>query len=223
MHIDNTKTNIYDQSNPWTIRTFEPHTSLLAPYYNEKPFKVGFVIGRFQTIHLGHEKMINKALELCSRVIVLVGSAQEEGTLRNPYSYETRADLINEIYENKPVSVSFIDDMTHENDHSHEWGRYLLNRVSQVATDLGLPDPEVMIYGNDEERSLWFDPSDIENLNHVIIGRSDLSISATKNRDFMVRDNYWKWKQNTNPKIHEHFKELRQALLEIPEYKEMLK
>ena len=34
----------------------------------KKPYALGILVGRFQTLHLGHEDMIGKALEMCERV-----------------------------------------------------------------------------------------------------------------------------------------------------------
>ena len=34
-----------------------------------KKYKTGLVLGRFQTFHKGHEYIINKALEICDKVI----------------------------------------------------------------------------------------------------------------------------------------------------------
>ena len=51
---------------------------------NGKPYDCGVVCGRFQTFHIGHESLIDTALRLCDRVLILIGSAQEYGTERNP-------------------------------------------------------------------------------------------------------------------------------------------
>ena len=65
-----------------------------------KQYKTGLVIGRFQPIHIGHEKIINKALELCDKVIVFVGSSDKSGTKDNPLSYDFRKGLLELIYGN---------------------------------------------------------------------------------------------------------------------------
>ena len=38
-----------------------------------KEYKLGLVLGRFQGVHIGHESIINSALELCSDVLILIG------------------------------------------------------------------------------------------------------------------------------------------------------
>ena len=63
-----------------------------------KPYKLGITVGRFQTFHTGHEYMLGKATELCDTVGVLVGSAQESGTLKNPFDYETRERILKTVF-----------------------------------------------------------------------------------------------------------------------------
>ena len=145
----------------------------------------GLIVGRFQTFHKGHQSLVDAGLSLCDRILILIGSAQESGTERNPFNIATRIDVIRSVYEdNKRVSVYALPDLTHEDDLSPEWGRYLLDQVDRYIYKA----PELMIYGNDEARSRWFDVEDIKDTAEFIIPRSRLPISATMLRDMMVRD-----------------------------------
>lgn len=51
-------------------------------------------IGRFQPFHNGHKRVIARALELSEKVIVLVGSANSGRTVRNPFTFEERREMI---------------------------------------------------------------------------------------------------------------------------------
>ena len=51
-------------------------------------------IGRFQPFHTGHESVIRKALQLSDKVIVLVGSAYQPRTTRNPWDFNERESFI---------------------------------------------------------------------------------------------------------------------------------
>ena len=64
----------------------------------DKPYKLGILVGRFQTIHLGHEKMVNTARELCQQVGVFVGSSQAALTCKNPFSYEIREEMLRAVF-----------------------------------------------------------------------------------------------------------------------------
>ena len=51
-------------------------------------------IGRFQPFHIGHAQVINRALSLARNVIVLVGSANKPRTMKNPWTFDERAQMI---------------------------------------------------------------------------------------------------------------------------------
>lgn len=51
-------------------------------------------IGRFQPFHIGHQAVIEKALQLANQVIVLVGSTGKPRTIKNPWTFQERADMI---------------------------------------------------------------------------------------------------------------------------------
>ena len=63
-----------------------------------KPYKFGILVGRFQTIHAGHEFMVNKAVSLCDNVGLFVGSSQESRTFKNPFTYEERCDMLKTVF-----------------------------------------------------------------------------------------------------------------------------
>ena len=57
-------------------------------------------IGRFQPIHLGHEAIIRKAFEISNHVIILVGSSTASRSLRNPFSFAERKEMISAAIQN---------------------------------------------------------------------------------------------------------------------------
>ena len=182
-----------------------------------KPYDVGLVCGRFQTFHNGHEKLVNTGLLLCDRLIILIGSAQESHTERNPYDISTRRDVITEIYGDNPnIMIHGINDLTNENDICVEWGRYLLDHVDKYI----FKNPDVMVYGNDESRSNWFDKADLKNTTELIINRAELPISATMLRQLMLEDKRKEWMNCVNPKLHKMYDRLRRELLAVPYYAE---
>lgn len=186
-----------------------------------KPFKYGFIIGRFNHIHIGHERMINFGLSVCEELLVLVGSSQEKGTERNPFDVFDRISLIRDVYGDK-IKVGHIPDLTHENDISHEWGRHVLDTVNQWSAIYGINKlPDVTIYGNDENRAGWYNPDDISRLAQLVIPRAEIKISATELREALVRNNKSAWHKYVNPNIHSQFQDLRSELMRVPYYKEM--
>lgn len=124
--------------------------------------------------------------------------------------------MIKEIYGDS-VIVKPLPDFTYENDITPEWGRYVFKNVKQFVFN----KPEIMIYGNDEARSKWFDKEDIKDTMEIIVPRSKINISATKMKEFLLKDDIESWMQYVNPKLHKHYHRLRGELLATEPYREM--
>jgi bifunctional NMN adenylyltransferase/nudix hydrolase len=184
--------------------------------YN-KPYDTALLVGRFSILHKGHQSLIDTALLLCDRVLVFVGSAQESGTLRNPFDVATRIEMIKAVYPNDQVIVRPLTDLTNENDITADWGKFVLENTKGHI----YKTPEVMIYGNDESRSRWFDMNDIKGVTEVIINRSKLPISATQMREAMVKDNKELWFECHDQKLHKYYDRLRGQLMACKPYREM--
>lgn len=180
-----------------------------------KPYDIGVICGRFQTFHIGHESLVDTGLKLCDRMLILVGSSQECGTRRNPLNIATRIKMLREIYGDSPnVMIKGIADLSTEDDISPEWGRYFLDNVDRYI----YKKPELMIYGNDESRSKWFNSEDIKEITEVIVNRGKIPISATKVRELMVKDDRREWQKWVNPKLHKMYDEIRTELMSVPFY-----
>jgi bifunctional NMN adenylyltransferase/nudix hydrolase len=191
-----------------------------------KTYDLGVIIGRFQHLHRGHELMIDTALNSCEKVLLLVGSSQESGTVRNPFTLYTRMNLIRERYEgqiaNEQLLLGHIDDMTNENDHSTEWGDFVLNKINMWRGHYGIKEEfDCLITGKEEDRMLWFDPLKVENVGQIIIPKNKFLISATEIRYYLARGDFDNWEDNMIlfDDSYELFKELREELLQIPFYK----
>lgn len=181
-------------------------------------YDTGLIVGRFQTFHRGHQSLVDTALQLCDRVIVLVGSSQESGTERNPFNVATRINVIRECYPDKDrVQIYALPDLTNENDITPDWGKFVLDNVDRYIYKA----PELMIYGNDEARSRWFDLNDIKHTSEFIVPRSRLPISATMLREMMVRNDRKEWMKWVDPKLHKMYENLRSELMSVPFYRNM--
>lgn len=179
-----------------------------------KPYDLGLAVGRFQIFHSGHQQNIDTALQICDRVLILVGSAQESGTVRNPFDASTRIKIIEEVYGDS-VIVRPLPDLTNENDINHDWGKYLLDKVEFYIGKV----PDVMIYG-DEDAQGWFDKSDL-NFIRMVMPRARVGVAATYTRELMAKGDFKEWMKWHNSKTHKHFSELREQLLRIEYYKNL--
>lgn len=183
-------------------------------------YDTGLIVGRFQIFHKGHQSLVETALKLCDRVIIFVGSSQESGTERNPFNVATRMNVIRECYPDKDrVQIYALPDLTHEDDITVAWGKFVLDNVDRYIYKA----PEIMVYGNDEARSRWFDLNDIKNTAEFIIPRSRLPISATMLREMMVKDERKQWMEWVDPKLHKMYDSLRAELLSVPFYQGLQK
>lgn len=182
-------------------------------------YDTGLIVGRFQTFHKGHQSLVETGLNLCDRLIILVGSSQESGTERNPFDIITRMNVIKSVYSNERVQIHALADLTNENDITPDWGRYVLDNVDRYIYKA----PELMIYGNDEARSRWFDTEDIKNTAEFIMPRSRIPISATQLRDMMVKDERREWMKWVDPKLHKMYDSLRAELMSVTFYQNRFK
>ena len=178
------------------------------------------VCGRFGHEHIGHVSLFEISMKLCKRTLILVGSAQESGTLRNPYRVETRIEVIRETFPGVPDNILMVrglNDMTNEYDITDDWGRYVIGNVISHMHKFS----DLMVYGNDEFRSKWFAPEDLIGTNELIVTRSTIPVSATQVRGMLVIDDETAWQKVTHPFIHGMYGRLRAELMQVPQYKEI--
>ncbi len=172
----------------------------------KKSFELGLVLGRFQAFHKGHEFIIDKAVEFCDNVCVLVGSSQESGTLKNPFSYETRERLLKKIYGDK-IKVFPLPDIGVGNNSA--WGEYVLKNVKEHFNRF----PDLLVSGKEERRISWFDGLDSAQIAELYVPKI-LDVSATKMREYFIDDNREKWQSLTNEKLWDEYESLRREVLD---------
>lgn len=182
---------------------------------SHKPFDLALVCGRFQPFHNGHEHVINTALALAGRVLVLPGSANEYGTKRNPFPVVLRAKLIREVFpDEQQVIIGGLNDLNDNPTVCHEWGIHVLATCKQYTRK----KPDVFVYGNEDSNHNWFGASEelkrlARDMTEVKVSRQKYDISATQMREYLFRDDFETWAENCNPHLHKYYDELRSQLL----------
>ena len=172
---------------------------------NNKPYRLGILVGRFQTLHSGHTDMINRAIELCDKVGIFVGSSNESGTSKNPFSYETREDMLKMVFGNE-VFVFPLPDIGVGNNST--WGDYVLKNVVDRFGEM----PDLLVSGKEARRVSWFDSVDGASIAELYIPKT-IEISATEMRDFLINDDCESWKKYTDSKLWGKYEKLRQEVL----------
>lgn len=172
---------------------------------NNKPYRLGILVGRFQTLHSGHTDMINRAIELCDKVGIFVGSSNESGTSKNPFSYETREDMLKTVFGNE-VFVFPLPDIGVGNNST--WGDYVLKNVVDRFGEM----PDLLVSGKEARRVSWFDSVDGASIAELYIPKT-IEISATEMRDFLINDDCESWKKYTDSKLWGKYEKMRQEVL----------
>lgn len=172
---------------------------------SEKPYRLGVTVGRFQTFHSGHEYMLQKAIDLCDTVGVFVGSSQESGTLKNPFSYETRENMLKTVFGDK-IRVYPLPDIGVGN--NTKWGEYVLKNILDRFGSY----PDLLVSGKEERRLNWFDGESGFEFSELYVPKI-IDISATTMRNHFLGDNLEEWKRYTNPKLWDEYQTLREAVI----------
>lgn len=152
-------------------------------------YKNGVMIGRFQPFHLGHKNVVDLALSKVDNLLILIGSAQEKGTERNPYSYEQRKAMIKAIYGDKVRAEPIFDIGVGDNPL---WWDYVLKRCNELSFP-----PNVLFGGGEAKHASWLKESGIA---YLSVDRAILPISSTVIREKM-KANDESWKELVDPRI----------------------
>lgn len=182
-----------------------------------KLYNIGLVVGRFQMLHKGHEDMIRRALELCDKVVVYIGSSQASGTTRNPYSYIAREGMIEKVFESemlmKKLLVRPLPDIGVGNNDI--WGRYVLGAFEAEFHK----QPDLYLTGCEKERPSWFTNSMAPEMDELRISRHKIECSASECRELMKADKYEEWCKMVPTQLIGEYKLLRGILLSAKEEK----
>lgn len=172
---------------------------------DKKPYELGVIVGRFQSLHAGHEEMIRKALALCQQVCVLVGSSQESGTAKNPFSYELREQMLRCVF-GEELFIFPLPDIGVGNVSA--WGEYVLENVEGHMGKR----PDILISAKESRRISWFDEVQGLSLAELYIPKSN-PISATQMRRFFLDDDEAAWRAQTNERIWPLYAQMRRQVI----------
>jgi len=92
-------------------------------------------IGRFQPSHLAHIETIKIALQQSKNVIILIGSSFQPKTIKNPWSWQERAEMIsNSLSHSEKLRVQFapIADDAYNN---QRWVTQVQKMVETLSTE----------------------------------------------------------------------------------------
>lgn len=158
--------------------------------------KIGVFLSRMQPIHNAHLWMIENALRENDRVLVLIGSADKSGTVRNPFDIKLRKKLveaaINEYFSEEDkkriVLRGLVDWSTEQNNDDQEWGRLIYYNVVSIMNV-----KEFSYFCSEEPEKIegWFEEKLRERINFRYFSRDNQfnGLSATRIREAILDDN----------------------------------
>ena len=147
--------------------------------------------------------MVNKALELCEQVGILIGSSQESGTLNNPFDYEFRKEQIGRMF-GEEIQVGPLEDIFA--DSAINWGKFVMECAER---SFGC-HPDLFVSGKEERRLRWFNEDSA--IAELYVPKS-IDISAARMIQLLIDDDQQTWKAYMDSKLYDQYERLRAGAL----------
>ena len=154
-----------------------------------KKYKHSFMIARFQPLHNGHKSIIDKMLKESENITIILGSAQEHGTKKNPLNVEQRQKLIENLYGKKDnIKIFSLNDIDCDNNY---WYIHVKKFLEQKVPEFGFPNA---YYCGDMENGEYYNKGEfkIEVVNREKqVGLKKISATEIRN---MINNHDDNWK-----------------------------
>ena len=123
----------------------------------KRDFDYLIFIGRFQPLHIGHQFIIDRALDLAENVIVLVGSATTARSPRNPFTYEERRECISQSFQSRAYPARLHIRPISDTSSDNRWKEQVQRQVSSVVDKGGFgPSPRIGLIGYAKDGSSYY-------------------------------------------------------------------
>ncbi|WP_129138356.1 bifunctional nicotinamide-nucleotide adenylyltransferase/Nudix hydroxylase [Modicisalibacter coralii] len=113
-------------------------------------------IGRFQPPHLGHLTVIHEALKRARQVIVLIGSAWQARSLRNPWRFEERRDMLRSGFDDDDNARLEIEPLLDALYNDDVWVRDVQRKVRDIARPCHGKLPRIGLIGASRGQSSYY-------------------------------------------------------------------
>lgn len=113
-------------------------------------------IGRFQPFHAGHKTVVDRALQLAEKVIIVLGSFKQPRTFRNPWTVHERKDMILACYPGQENRFEFAyqEDYTYNLD---KWVASIQGQVNHIIHKIWRAGPiSVGLIGHAKDHSSYY-------------------------------------------------------------------
>lgn len=118
----------------------------------KKEFDALVFIGRFSPFHNGHKSVVDAALEKAKEVIIVVGSSFSSRSIRNPFTFDERRQMIKAVYPQDNVKVVPVGDYPYDD---NKWIAAVQNLVSGAISYT--PDPlKIGLIGHSKDSTSYY-------------------------------------------------------------------
>jgi bifunctional NMN adenylyltransferase/nudix hydrolase len=111
-------------------------------------------IGRFQPLHRGHLEVLRRALSLATQVCVLIGSTDRPRTVKDPFSFDERRQMITSVLaeeERERVAIAAVQDSTY---NDGDWVRWVQDAVAAELGDTA--GKKIGLIGHEKDSSSYY-------------------------------------------------------------------
>ena len=117
-------------------------------------------IGRFQPFHLGHQAVIQQALQQAHHVIVLIGSSHQPRTIRNPWHFAEREEQVLQSFsgaERKRITtLPLIDELYNDRNWVTRVQQSVNVIVSSYPPPIGRETPRIGLIGYAKDHTSYY-------------------------------------------------------------------
>ncbi len=171
--------------------------------------KFGIFVLRGNPFHIGHQSIIDKIIEDGLEPIIILGSANESFTRRNPHTAHSRATMIRLVYPD--IEIAAVDDYPEYED----WLEDLLYTISMI-TDGSLNTSTIYLHEKLEDlHDFTFEGIDYLNESYCKLYElkglhtTSLPISGIPIRAKAIREDLEGNKEFLHPKVYKYIKGLK--------------
>lgn len=126
-----------------------------------KAYDLAMTIGRWEPAHNGHKRNLIETAKQSDKVLIIIGSAFQPRTIKNPINHEERKAILKEIVAECVCSGEISEDVEFHyefvRDYKYEENRWLCEIQEAVSKRTqGIERPKVCILGHDKDLSTYY-------------------------------------------------------------------
>jgi bifunctional NMN adenylyltransferase/nudix hydrolase len=146
---------------------------------------LGVFIGRFQPLHEGHIQAIKNAANQVDLLLVLIGSANQCRSIKNPWTYSERVQMIHSKWDqiNSPIEILPLNDYQYS-----QWMADVRASVEYTQTKWGIESPPIL-FGHMKDGNdylTWFPDWKFKNIK----AKYTVNATAVRQKMFTEHDNF---------------------------------